>query len=129
GRAERADTRSVAEVRAGAGKGLEGDRYHALAGTWSPEDGPHDVTLIEAEALDAVRRDHGIDVEPGEPRRNVITSGVALNHLVGRRFRVGAIELEGDELADPCRIMDKVRPGLREALVHRGGLRARILTD
>jgi MOSC domain-containing protein YiiM len=117
------------EVRAVQGKGLEGDRYYASEGTYSAKPGPdRQVTLIESEAVEALARDYGIEMEPGETRRNLVTRGVALNHLVGMEFLVGGVRLRGIRLAEPCGHMEEVsgkkaRPGL----VHRGGLRAEIL--
>ena len=121
--------RAVEAVRAEAGVGLEGDRYATGAGSFSGEGGPdRQVTLIEREALDAVARDYRIEVPPEKTRRNLLTRGVALNHLVGRRFRVGEARLRGIELCEPCNLLDEHNgPGTRRALLHRGGLRAEIL--
>jgi len=115
-------------VVAEAGRGLRGDRYFDEEGTFADRDGS-DLTLIEREALAAVERDHGIDLEPGAHRRNVTTAGVALNHLVGVRFRVGDAVCVGEELCEPCAYLERhlEREGVREALVHRGGLRARVV--
>lgn len=118
-------------VEAVAGKGLSGDRYFENAGTFSDSDRDvrRDVTLIEAEALDAVEADYGIALEPGVHRRNVTVRGVPLNHLVGRRFRVGDAVLEGAELCEPCSYLERelAEEGVREALVHRGGLRCAVV--
>jgi MOSC domain-containing protein YiiM len=121
--------RPLEAVRAVPGRGLEGDRYFGANGPAAPgTTSDREVTLIETEALEALARDYGVEMEPGETRRNVATRGVALNHLVGRRFRAGAATLEGIRLCEPCGYMERlsgkpVRPGL----VHRGGLRARIV--
>ena len=118
-------------VEAVAGRGLRGDRYFEGAGTFSKpdEERRRDVTLIEAEALDAAADDYDVEIEPGAHRRNVTVRGVALNHLVGVRFRVGEAVLEGDELCEPCSYLERKleREGAREALVHRGGLRCAIV--
>lgn len=121
---------SVDSVRAVAGSGLEGDRYAVRAGTFSrSEAAGREVTLIEWEAISAARSDYGIEVSPGDPRRNVVTSGVALNHLVGHEFSVGEVRLRGVRLCEPCEHMEKISglAGIRKALVHRGGLRAEIV--
>lgn len=121
---------SVPAVRAVPGRGLEGDRYFVQAGTYSKKSGvDREVTLIESEAVDALRRDYEIDVDAGVSRRNIVTRGVPLNHLVGREFQVGEVVLRGLRLCEPCGHMEElaglpIRPGL----VHRGGLRAQILT-
>ncbi|OGO50890.1 MAG: hypothetical protein A2148_07855 [Chloroflexi bacterium RBG_16_68_14] len=114
---------SVEEVRAVAGKGLEGDRYFDIR----PD---RQVTLIEAEAIEALERENELKLDYGDARRNVVTLGVPLNHLVGQEFRVGQVALRGVRLCEPCahlaELTDaKVLPGL----VHRGGLRAEILND
>jgi MOSC domain-containing protein YiiM len=115
-------------VTAVAGRGLEGDRYLDGEGTFRERAGS-DLTLIEREALTAVEDDYGIDLEPGVHRRNLTTDGVALNHLVGERFRVGGAVCVGEALCEPCAYLERKleREGVREALVHRGGLRARIV--
>jgi MOSC domain-containing protein YiiM len=115
-------------VPAEADAGLRGDRYFDGTGTFASRDGS-DITLIEREALDAVEADHDIALEPGVHRRNVTTEGIALDHLVGERFRVGEAVCVGTELCEPCSYLERhlEREGVREALVHRGGLRARIV--
>jgi MOSC domain-containing protein YiiM len=121
---------AAAEARAVPGRGLEGDRYFKETGTYSNEPGPaREVTLIEIEALDALKRDYEIQLEPGNARRNIVTRGVALNHLVGLEFRVGPVTLRGIRLCEPCsHLEDLTREKVRTGLVHRGGLRAQILT-
>jgi MOSC domain-containing protein YiiM len=122
---------SVPVVRAVPGKGLERDRYHDRVGTYSAGEARPDreITLIEEEAVAALRRDYEVDFDAGETRRNIVTRGVALNHLVGREFRVGDVMLRGIRLCEPCRHLEQVtgRP-VRAGLVHRGGLRAQIRT-
>ncbi|RMF92896.1 MAG: MOSC domain-containing protein [Nitrospinota bacterium] len=122
---------AVQEVRAVAGKGLEGDRYFKQTGTYSHKHGPdREVTLIEMEAIEALQRDYGITLDPGNSRRNIVTKGVALNHLVGQEFRVGEVTLRGIRLCEPCGHLEELtQKGVMQALVHRGGLRAQILTD
>lgn len=121
--------RPVDEVKAVVGKGLDGDRYAAGVGHYSGDGRPgRQLTLIELEAVAAVTAETGIALEPGETRRNVVTQGVPLNHLVGRRFAIGAVVLEGVRLCEPCvRLEALTRDGVRSALVHRGGLRAEIV--
>jgi MOSC domain-containing protein YiiM len=116
-----------------AGAGLRDDRYATATGTYSGKGrGARDVTLIEREAVDAVRaEDDGVDVGEDQTRRNLVTEGVALNHLVGREFRVGSVRMRGVRLAEPCVYLEQLTGlvGVRAALVHRGGLRAEILDD
>jgi MOSC domain-containing protein YiiM len=121
----------VDEVHALPGRGLEGDRYFRRTGTYSAKTGAdRELTLIETEALDALRRDYGIELSPDETRRNIATRGVSLNHLVGRVFRVGSTTARGLRLCEPCGHMEKLAgKSVRAGLVHRGGLRAAILTE
>jgi MOSC domain-containing protein len=112
----------VEAVTAIAGHGLEGDRYCDGRGTFSGPGHGYQLTLVEAEVLDS------IDLPWEQARRNIVTRGIALNGLVGRRFKVGAVECIGRRLAEPCAHLEKLaRPGLLRPLVHRGGLRADIL--
>jgi MOSC domain-containing protein YiiM len=113
-----------------AGKGLEGDRYFDASGTFSdnPNSDGRDLTLIEAEAVEGLRRDTGIELAPAETRRNVLSRGLALNDLLGRRFSVGEVECVGRRLCDPCSHLQKLtQPGVLKGLVNRGGLRADIV--
>lgn len=120
----------VRQARAVQGQGLEGDRYFGdTRGTFSREPDPaHQVTLIESEALEALERDYRYALAPGASRRNVMTRGVPLNHLVGREFRVGTVRLKGLRLAEPCSHLARLTSeNVRKGLIHRGGLRCEIL--
>ena len=86
------------------------------------------MTLIESEAVAALAREYDIESPPGLARRNIVTRGVALNHLVGRRFAIGATVLRGTRLCDPCVHIEKLAAGRPAGLIHRGGLRAGIVT-
>lgn len=109
-------------VEAIAGRGLEGDRYAIGRGTFTALGRGYELTLVEAEVLDSV------DLPWEQARRNIVTRGVALNALVGRRFVVGSVECVGRRLAEPCSHLEKLaRPGLLRPLVHRAGLRADIV--
>ena len=118
----------LASVRALAGIGLEGDRYAAGIGHYSADGGNgRHLTLIESEVL-AELAAAGTTLAPGATRRNVTTSGVRLNELVGRRFTVGVVECIGMRLCEPCAYMqDLVGQPVLNPLVHRAGLRAEIL--
>ena len=115
-------------VEAVAGKGLRGDRYFDAEGTFSDAtEGGNELTLVEREAVAAIERESGIELEPGEHRRNLTTEGVALNHLVGERFRVGEAVCRGVRLCEPCSHLESLtEEGVVAALTHRGGLRADI---
>jgi MOSC domain-containing protein YiiM len=110
----------VTEVRAVAGRGLEGDRKFFRR--WAAPGKA--LTLIEAEALEDV------GLTGAESRRQVVVRGVGLNDLIGRRFWVGEVECRGVELCEPCLHLQRLtRPGIIKALIHRGGLNADILND
>ena len=120
---------TVEEVRAVDGRGLEGDRYFEGTGTFSktPGNGRH-VTLIELEAIEALLVEEGVTLDPAEARRNIVTSGVPLNHLVGHEFRVGDVVLKGQRLCEPCTYLSGiVGENVKTGLIHRGGLRADIV--
>ena len=90
----------------------------------------YDLTLIEAEVLDHLTLPGGGKIDYLEARRNVITSGIDLNALVGRRFRVGDAECLGQRLCEPCSHLERLTAkGVLRELIHRGGLRADVLTD
>ncbi len=101
--------RSVRTVRAVPGRGLEGDRYFRAVGTYSDRPGAgREVTLIELEAIEAMARDSEAQIAPGDARRNVVSV----------------------RLCEPCSHLESLtRRGVLEGLVHRGGLRAQILTE
>jgi MOSC domain-containing protein YiiM len=116
----------VDSVRAEAGRGLEGNRYF-FDGDAPPGTA---LKLIAAEAVEAMEREHGISIEPRESRRNVVTRGIDVNDLVGKRFRVGDVECQGIELCEPCADLQAMtKPGIIKGLAHRGGLNADILSD
>ena len=121
---------SIADVKAVVGRGLEGDRYFNGTGHWSKHPGvSREVTLIEIEAIEALEREKEIAIAPGAARRNVVTRGVPLNHLVGREFQIGAVRLRGTRLCEPCAYLEGLtQKGVLAGLIHRGGLRAEIVT-
>lgn len=122
---------SPGEVRAIAGQGLDGDRYCNDTGYYSG-DSQWDcsVTLVALEAIEAANRDYGLGLSPGDVRRNIVTSGVPLDDLVGKRFTVGGVVLEGIKPWPPCTHLRDLlgKPRLLEALAHRAGLGAEIVT-
>ena len=128
----------VNSARATAGAGLEGDRYSTGNGTFSKDTSknpnkhyPADrqITLIEAEAIEAAARDYEVTIDPAQLRRNLLVRNVPLNHLVGKEFLIGEVRLRGLRLCEPCGHLEKLTtPGIQKALLHRGGLRAEILS-
>jgi MOSC domain-containing protein YiiM len=119
----------VDRARVEAGRGLKGDRYWKGQGTFShvPKPG-RELTLIAAEALEGLRRDTGIALDPDATGRNLVTRGIDLNGLVGRRFEIGDVECAGRDLCEPCWTLEsRTEPGVMAGLVGRGGLRADVL--
>jgi MOSC domain len=105
------------------GRGLTGDRYANGAGTFSAPGRGYELTLIEGEVLAEIR------LPWEDARRNIVAQGISLNAFVGERFRIGEVECVGRRLAEPCAHLEKLaRPNLLRPLVHRGGLRADILS-
>jgi MOSC domain-containing protein YiiM len=105
------------EVQVKTGAGIEGDRY-----------GHKDITLFEAEAIEGLKADTGIDLQPREIRRNVMTRGIPLNDLLGHRIRVGQVEAIVTELCHPCKHLQSLTyPGVLRGLVTRGGLNADVV--
>ena len=125
-----AQVHRVEQADAVAGRGLVGDRYHEGRGTFSnPHARGHHLTLIEQDALDHLRTLFP-DYRAEDARRNLVTTGIALNHLVGWRFRVGEVECIGERLCEPCAHLDRIAvEGALRPMVHRGGLRADIVTS
>ena len=111
------------------GEGIAGDRYALGNGHYSSR--PHvdrQITLIESEVLEALRRDHDVDLRPEEHRRNITTVGVPVNHLVGVYFSVGPCVLYGGRLNVPCAYLQElVDKRVFRPLVHRSGLNARVI--
>jgi MOSC domain-containing protein YiiM len=123
-------TQPVEQVQAIPGVGLTGDRYAQQQGTFSKPEPDFELTLIEVEAIDALKREYGVELTPGEARRNLVTRGVPLNHLVGREFTIGDVRIRGIRLCEPCSHLQALtkRPVIK-GLRHRGGLRAQILSE
>lgn len=122
---KRDDLRRVETVEAVPGRGLIGDRYCRAVPIGKPD---QEVTLIALEALEGLSREHGIKLEPGESRRNLLTRGVPLNDLVGRDFAIGDVCLRGLRLCEPCDHLEMLtQPGVKNGLCHRGGLRAQVI--
>lgn len=122
---------ALADVHALAGRGLDGDRYAAGAGFYSWAAGPlREVSLIEAEVLERLAHDHNLDLPLGIHRRNIVTRGVPLGHLIDREFRVGEAIFRGVEICEPCQHLIDVTgiKGILSPLIHRGGLHAAVVS-
>lgn len=121
---------SLDSIAATAGRGLAGDRYAEGKGVGQhgPAKPDQEVTLIEQEAITAAGQEYKLSFTHPDTRRNLLTEGVPLNHLVGQTFRVGEVLLRGIELCEPCGHLEKLTcAGIKRSLIHRGGLRAQIV--
>jgi MOSC domain-containing protein YiiM len=81
------------------------------------------------EAIEALKREYGVELAPGEARRNLVTRDVPLNHLVEKEFQIGEVRVRGIRLCEPCSHLQTLvgRPVIK-GLRHRGGLRAQIVS-
>lgn len=122
--------RALESAAAVTGAGLEGDRYLTREGHWRDLRSSRDLTLIAAEEIELLAREHQIHLAPGESRRNVTTRGIQLNELVGKEFRIGEVLARGTKLCEPCTYLaGLIGKPIVELLVHRAGLRAELLTS
>ncbi|RBY93601.1 sulfurase [Blastococcus sp. TF02-8] len=120
--------RRVPSGRLRPGVGLEGDRYALGGGTWAQyPDLEKQLTLIDADDVAAVAAEVGAELSPGDTRRNLVTSGIALPSLVGGWFAVGDALLFGMKRCPPCTHLERLT-GLKlvKAMVHRGGINAAV---
>lgn len=147
-RQSNAAVEAVESARLLPGQGIAGDRYccaqqeslfagearsHSQEASRSQEASlsprKEDLTLISAEELDAWNARSGLQIPYGQFRRNIVTRGIDLNALVGKRFRIGSVECLGIELCEPCsKLARLVSRQVLPDLVHRAGLRAAILS-
>jgi MOSC domain-containing protein YiiM len=125
------DTVLLSEAHVVPGYGIQGDRYFNQSSNPDKQGkGEREITLIEAEAIEYLEKEHGIQISPGQSRRNIITQGISLNELVGQLFEIGGIKFRGVRLCEPCQYLaSRTDSRLLNALVHRGGLRSDILTE
>lgn len=122
---------SQSEVEALAGKGLAGDRYVLGTGFYSQTPitpGARELTLIDVEAVAEAARQTGLPFTTVACRRNLITSGIDLDGLIGQAFTIGEVRCEGVRSCPPCVHLEALT-GMKimRALVRSGGLRARIV--
>lgn len=119
-----APTHAVEAIEALPQQGLVGDRHFKA----EPVRNKREITLIEAEAVEALAAEHGIEIAPGEARRQIVTRGIRLNDLVGVEFTLGGVRCLGTMLCNPCETLERLtKPGVRAGLEGRGGLCAQIL--
>ena len=129
-KANAAPMEAVDEIDVVKGIGVVGDRHALAPGEWDESHFGEELTLVEAEALENLARDHDIHLKPGDTRRTVTTRGIALSPLVGRRFRVGEVVVEGVELCEPCsHLQGLLGTPIIAPLVHRAGIRVLLVED
>jgi MOSC domain-containing protein YiiM len=111
------------------GSGITGDRHFKKA-----QKKGQNITLIEAEAVDAYNAQWGQSISPHQTRRNIITRGVDLNALVGVEFSIGKARFKGVELCQPCNVLGRLlenqqisRTQVIQAFLGSGGLRADVI--
>lgn len=125
--------KALTEAEAIAGEGLAGDRYLKGTGYYSKRprpDGGRQITLLETEELERLEEEGGIRLEPAESRRNILTRFIHVNDLIGKQFRIGEVLCEGISICEPCTYLEELtKKCVMRPLVHRGGLRARIVSD
>ena len=109
-----------------ANKGVIGDRHFD-----EYNDPYNQLTLIEAENIDYYNTKYGLDISYKDFRRNIVTKGIQLNDLIGRKLRIGDVEVEGVDLCRPCRHLTEVlnQPSILKEFLRRGGLRCQILNS
>jgi MOSC domain-containing protein YiiM len=124
-------TESVDQIHVVAGKGIEGDRFYLQSESKDIQSKTdREITLIEIETIDAIYNEDGIKLTPDQTRRNIVTRGISLNDLVGHVFSIGEIKLLGIRLCEPCSYLaSRTDPRVLHSMAHRGGLRAKIITD
>jgi MOSC domain-containing protein YiiM len=120
----------VPRARALVGHGLEGDRYAAGAGTFSGSvrASTRDLSLIDADDVEAALAELGDDLVAGDLRRNLVLRGLPLRELIGARLRLGEVLIEVTGTCPPCGHLDRLLGREAQAvLAERGGMRAGVL--
>ena len=107
-------------------KGILGDRHYK-----DFNDPYCQLSLIEAENIDYYNLKYGLNISYVNFRRNIVTKGVQLNDLVGKKFSIGNVKVEGIDLCRPCRHLTEVlnQSNIIKEFLRRGGLRCQILSS
>ena len=116
----------VSSINVLANKGIIGDRHFKQF-----NDPYNQLTLIESENIDYYNIKHGLNIPYIDFRRNIITKGIKLNDLVGKKILVGKVELEGIDLCRPCKHLCELlgQENIIKEFLRRGGIRCQILTS
>ena len=109
-----------------ANQGVLGDRHFSKF-----NDPYNQLSLIESENIDYYNIKYGLNIPYIDFRRNIVTKGIQLNDLVGKKILVGNVELEGIDLCRPCKHLSEVlgQENIIKEFLRRGGLRCKILTS
>jgi MOSC domain-containing protein YiiM len=118
--------KEVSSIKVLANQGIVGDRHFKEF-----NDPFSQLSLIESENIDYYNIKYGLDIPYIDFRRNIITKGIQLNDLVGKKFQIGKVELEGVDLCRPCRHLCEVlnQDNIIKEFLRRGGLRCQILSS
>jgi len=118
--------KEVNSINVLANQGVLGDRHYKEF-----NDPYNQLSLIESENIDFYNMKYGLDIPYIDFRRNIITKGIQLNNLVGKKFQIGKVKLEGIDLCRPCRHLSEVlsQDNIIKEFLRRGGLRCQILSS
>ena len=118
--------KEVRSIKVLANQGIVGDRHFKEF-----NDPFNQLSLIESENIDYYNIKYGLNIPYIDFRRNIITKGIQLNNLIGKKFQIGKVELEGVDLCRPCRHLCEVlnQDNIIKEFLRRGGLRCQILSS
>ena len=118
--------KEVNSIKVSANQGIIGDRHFKEF-----NDPYNQLSLVESENIDYYNIKYGLDISYIDFRRNIITKGIRLNDLVGKKFKIGKVELEGIDLCRPCRHLSEVlnQDNIIKEFLRKGGLRCQILSS
>ena len=116
----------VKTVKVIANQGIVGDRHFKEF-----NDPFNQLSLIESENIDYYNIKYGLNIPYIDFRRNIITKGIKLNNLVGKKLKIGSVEVEGMDLCRPCRHLNESlnQGNVLKEFLRKGGLRCQILTS
>ena len=118
--------KEVNSIEVLANKGIVGDRH------FNDFNDPYNqLSLIESENIDDYNIRFGLNIPYIDFRRNVITKGIRLNDLVGKKLKVGSVELDAIDLCRPCRHLTEMlnQKNVLKEFLRKGGIRCQILSS
>ena len=120
------EIKEVKSIEVLANKGVIGDRH------FKDFNDPYcQLSLIESENIDYYNLKYGLDIPYINFRRNIVTKGIQLNELVGKKLKIGKVNLEGIDLCRPCKHLTEMlsQDNILKEFLRRGGLRCQILSS